>query len=847
MARKKNRKLERRRRRRERKNGAGALYLLREKREKRGREREKKRRRRRRALCSFFIQNAWRPAMLQEHKLSYVGGDATRLRAQRFELERAVSLELFGNESNDGVSASGSGSGRGKEGNEDGRSLNLGSAVCRQLSFLHDLLNVDEEREEGREGEGESLRELKFDGKVCVREVDMHTKVFRLEAQRALIGHLTGRDSSLKLRGARQQVATKLNVRTDKQAGEEEEREGQGEGERPTTSGNFFEAVFGAEELRGLLRRQDQWKETDVLAFCKENPRAQGKRIGGSGEASRPPTTNNNTLTKRKHAAGEIGGFSSKLEVDGGRSDGRTDRKLQRVGMGNDNSNISPWARNGKAANPSAPASAPAPRRESFDGSRKLVPSTEVEHVNHKEGDGDDDCENQPPAGACMFTSAKQALCSNLSAPSKRNNYSHTMGDEKKQNLGWNNPNMYKRRMGANGKASLRPKGKGGFVPPYVKKALEASDTHVGNSNERGGKHSSNMGGGGVGNKDQEDSEPPFSPKVMEMLLEYSTDGEIPEVILKLDHQLVEGICNDIMENTGISWSDIVGQEDAKRLVQEMVVWPMLNPKLFKGVRTPPKGLLLFGPPGTGKTLIGKAIASNIKATFFNISASSLTSKWIGEGEKMVRTLFTLAGHLQPAVIFIDEIDSILSARKSDGEHEASRRLKTEMLVQIEGCDPSCSERRVLIVGATNRPEELDEAARRRMPKQLYIPLPCEDARKIMIEKGILQVSHNLSSAELGKIVSKTKGYSGSDMRNFIQEACQGPVRDALSSATEESDVAKLCEQDLRPVVIKDFAMASRAQRATVSREEIERYETYNSKHGTSYLNNGSDQLEDEW
>ena len=273
----------------------------------------------------------------------------------------------------------------------------------------------------------------------------------------------------------------------------------------------------------------------------------------------------------------------------------------------------------------------------------------------------------------------------------------------------------------------------------------------------------------------------------------------------------------------------------------------MLNPNLFKGVRTPPKGLLLFGPPGTGKTLIGKAIASNIKATFFNISASSLTSKWIGEGEKMVRTLFTLAGCLQPAVIFIDEIDSILSARKSDGEHEASRRLKTEMLVQIEGCDPSCSERRVLIVGATNRPGELDEAARRRMPKQLYIPLPCEDARKIMIEKGILQVSHNLSSAELGKIVSKTKGYSGSDMRNFIQEACQGPVRDALSSATEESDVAKLCEQDLRPVVIKDFAMASRAQRATVSREEIERYETYNSKHGTSYLNNGSDQLEDEW
>lgn len=174
-----------------------------------------------------------------------------------------------------------------------------------------------------------------------------------------------------------------------------------------------------------------------------------------------------------------------------------------------------------------------------------------------------------------------------------------------------------------------------------------------------------------------------------------------------------------------------------------------------QGARAPPKGLLLFGPPGTGKTLLGKAIASEVNATFFNISASSLTSKWIGEGEKMVRALFAVAGVLQPAVIFIDEIDSLLTVRKSDGallvymyvcmplpvmtmhfvfcgeqphqtrassgktsttspffsilgEHEASRRLKTEILVQMEGCDPNSADRRVLLVGATNRPEVLD-------------------------------------------------------------------------------------------------------------------------------------------
>ncbi|KAL3137273.1 hypothetical protein ABBQ32_006818 [Trebouxia sp. C0010 RCD-2024] len=325
--------------------------------------------------------------------------------------------------------------------------------------------------------------------------------------------------------------------------------------------------------------------------------------------------------------------------------------------------------------------------------------------------------------------------------------------------------------------------------------------------------------------KNSEPEEGEVSPKALEMLA--GPDGELPEALQKLEPAILELVCNEIVERGGhVQWDDIAGQDQAKCLVQELVVWPMLNPHLFKGARAPAKGLLLFGPPGTGKTLIGKAIASNIKATFFNISASSLTSKWIGQGEKMVRALFAVAGCMQPAVIFVDEIDSILSARKSEGEHEASRRLKTEMLVQMEGCDPNSADRRVLLVGATNRPEELDEAARRRMPKQLYIPLPCAAARRQMVDRqlgGGSGISAQLSEADLTKIVTRTEGYSGSDMRNLIQEACQGPVRNAMTKAAQLSTFMQLSEADLRPVVLKDFQMAAKAQRASVEPAEVVR------------------------
>ena len=123
------------------------------------------------------------------------------------------------------------------------------------------------------------------------------------------------------------------------------------------------------------------------------------------------------------------------------------------------------------------------------------------------------------------------------------------------------------------------------------------------------------------------------------------------------------------------------GLKKVKQVIKETIILPVLKPDIFSGIRAPTKGILLYGPPGNGKTLLAKAVASECKSTFFSISASSLMSKWLGEGEQLMKGLFALAREKSPSVIFFDEVDSLLSARASSGEHEASRRMKTEFLV----------------------------------------------------------------------------------------------------------------------------------------------------------------------
>ena len=141
-----------------------------------------------------------------------------------------------------------------------------------------------------------------------------------------------------------------------------------------------------------------------------------------------------------------------------------------------------------------------------------------------------------------------------------------------------------------------------------------------------------------------------------------------------------EIIQNILDKGPGVHWDDIEGLKDVKQVLIENIVYPQLNPSVFSGIRAPDAGILLYGPPGNGKTLLAKAVATECKCQFFSISASSLVQKFMGESEKLMKTLFAVARLQAPSVIFFDEIDSMLTKR-GDQEHEASRRLKTEFLV----------------------------------------------------------------------------------------------------------------------------------------------------------------------
>ncbi|XP_075042092.1 katanin p60 ATPase-containing subunit A-like 2 [Mixophyes fleayi] len=247
--------------------------------------------------------------------------------------------------------------------------------------------------------------------------------------------------------------------------------------------------------------------------------------------------------------------------------------------------------------------------------------------------------------------------------------------------------------------------------------------------------------------------------------------------------ELAAVISRDIyLQNPSVRWDDIIGLDAAKRLVKEAVVYPIRYPQLFTGILSPWKGLLLYGPPGTGKTLLAKAVATECNTTFFNISASTIVSKWRGDSEKLVRVLFELARYHAPSTIFLDELESVMSQRGAGpgGEHEGSLRMKTELLVQMDGL--SRSDDLVFVLAASNLPWELDCAMLRRLEKRILVDLPCKEARESMIRHWLPPVSNSggvelRTELEYSVLGEETGGYSGSDIKLVCKEAAMRPVR----------------------------------------------------------------------
>ncbi|RVD80782.1 uncharacterized protein DFL_008673 [Arthrobotrys flagrans] len=323
-----------------------------------------------------------------------------------------------------------------------------------------------------------------------------------------------------------------------------------------------------------------------------------------------------------------------------------------------------------------------------------------------------------------------------------------------------------------------------------------------------------------------------------------------------------------LTEKPNIRWEDVAGLEQAKEALKEAVILPIKFPHLFTGKRKPWKGILLYGPPGTGKSYLAKAVATEANSTFFSVSSSDLVSKWMGESERLVKQLFSMARENKPSIIFIDELDA-LCGNRGEGESEASRRIKTEMLVQMDGVGHDSTG--VLVLGATNIPWQLDGAIRRRFQRRIHIALPDAASRQRMFQIAVGATPCELGPQDYRHLGKISEGYSGSDISIAVNDALMQPIRkiqmathykwiDVSERTNDENDdreerVVKrkltpcspgdkgamemtwvdVKSEDLAepPLTLKDFVKAVQSSRPTVSQEDVKKSNDWTAEFGS--------------
>lgn len=300
-------------------------------------------------------------------------------------------------------------------------------------------------------------------------------------------------------------------------------------------------------------------------------------------------------------------------------------------------------------------------------------------------------------------------------------------------------------------------------------------------------------------------------------------DEDVDEETKRLRDMISETIITDKPE---VSWNDVAGLDKVKQALREAIVLPIIQPGIFKGARKPWTGILLFGPPGCGKTLMAKAAANECTATFYSADSASLVSKWLGESERLIKTLFELARKTSPSLIFIDEVDSLTTSRGASGsEGGGERRLKTQLMAEMQGMK-STEKQRILVLGATNRPWDLDPAFLRRFEKKVYIPLPDLESRLAILKihsKGI-DMAPDVDFNELARL---TVGYSGADISLVCREAIMVPVRELdLNGAINDENLA------IRPVTRKDFIDAIAVQKPVSTPADLQQFKKWADEFG---------------
>ncbi|TPX46822.1 hypothetical protein SeLEV6574_g03004 [Synchytrium endobioticum] len=306
------------------------------------------------------------------------------------------------------------------------------------------------------------------------------------------------------------------------------------------------------------------------------------------------------------------------------------------------------------------------------------------------------------------------------------------------------------------------------------------------------------------------------------------------------EKDLVEMMKRDILSITpNTKWSDIAGLREAKQLLEEAIVLPLWMPDFFQGIRRPWRGVLMAGPPGTGKTLLAKAVATECGTTFFNVTSSILTSKWRGDSEKLVRLLFEMARHYAPSTIFIDEIDSLGSSRGEGSEHEASRRVKSEILMQMDGVATATAaaegerEPIVMVLAATNFPWQIDEALRRRLEKRIYIPLPDIESRRELLRINLSKVPLD-PTVDLDELAKMLEGYSGADITNICRDASMMGMRRRIRGLPAEQ-IKSIAKSELEiPATMEDFTAAKNKIQSSVSANDLKRYEEWMAEYGST-------------